>query len=179
VKRAIVVLLVGYVAVMIQGSVNAFLPPQLTPNFGFLIIIAVGLCWRSAVAGIAIAALLGFTADLLSGSLLGEQALLGMFAFVAARFGSQHLNLRGALPQALFVFAFTGVNAVGVGVLDTFFGVRAGISSMMLHLLPVHALVNAVFAPFVVHGVEALASAFGTEEGGRRHVHLPAARGPV
>lgn len=178
-KRAIVVLLVGYAAVMIQGSVNAFLPPHLTPNLGLLIIIAVGLFWRSAASGIVIAAVLGFTADILSGSLLGEQALLGMLAFLAARFGSQHLNLRGALPQALFVFGYTVVNAFGIGILDEFFDLRAGILSMMLQFLPIHALANAVCAPFVAHGVEVLTNSFGSEEGGRRQVHLPAARGPV
>jgi rod shape-determining protein MreD len=179
VKRVIAILLIGSAALMVQGSVNAFLPPHVTPNFGYLIIIGVGLHWRSAAAGIGIAAVLGFTADLLSGSLLGEQALLGMLAFVAARFVSQQLNLRGALPQALFVFALTGVNALGIGVLDTFFGIRGGIGATILQYLPVHALANAVFAPFVARGVEVLASASGSEEGGRRQVYLPAARRPV
>jgi len=179
VKRAVAVLSIGLAALIIQGSVNTFLPPHLTPNFAFLVIIAVGLHWRNPAAGIAIAALLGFSADLLSGSLLGEQALLGIVAFAAARIASRQLNLRGALPQALFVLGYTVVNALGVGILDAFFGVRGGMLPMMLHLLPVHALANAVFAPFVAHGVEMIATAFGSEEGGRRQVHLPAARGPV
>lgn len=164
---------------MVQGAVNAFLPPHVTPNFGYLIVIAVGLHWRNAAAGFTIAALLGFTADLLSGSLLGEQALLGMFAFAAARLGSRHLNLRGALPQALFVFALTGVNGLGIGVLDTFFGVRGGIGSTILQYLPIHALANAIFAPFVGRGMEVLVSSVGTDDGGRRPIHLPAARRPV
>jgi len=179
VKRAAAVLLIGSAALIVQGAVNVFIPPHLTPNVGFLIIIAVGLFWRSAAAGIVIAAWLGFTADLLSGSLLGEQALLGMFAFVAARLGSQHLNLRGALPQALFVFAFTAVDALGIGVLETFFGVRGGIGSTMLQYLPTHALANAFAAPFIARAIEFLSTAFGSEEGGRRQVHLPALRRPA
>jgi rod shape-determining protein MreD len=161
---------------MVQGSVNAYVPSHMTPNFVFLIIVAVGLHWRSAAAGVVIAAVLGFTADLLSGSLLGEQALLGMFSFAAARFASQHLNLRGAVPQALFVFALTAANAFGIDMLDTFFHVRGGIGSMMLQVLPIHALLNAIFTPFVARGIGELESALGSDEGSRRQVHLPAAR---
>ena len=75
-KRAAAVLLIGSAALMLQGAVNAFVPVHLTPDLRFLLVVAVGLHWRSAAAGAVVAALLGFVADLLSGSLLGEQALL-------------------------------------------------------------------------------------------------------
>jgi rod shape-determining protein MreD len=157
---------------MLQGALNTFVPARFTPDLGFLIVIALGLYWRSAAGGFAIAAALGFVADLLSGSLLGEQALLRLLAFGVARFASSHLNLRGPLPQAIFVLVFTGVNAVGIGLLNTFFGAGGGMDLAMLRDLLPHALVNALFAPLVSRGVEALAISLGDDEGGRRPLRL-------
>lgn len=175
-RPAAAVLLVGAVLLMVQGAINAFVPPHWTPHIGLLVVVGVGLHWRNAAAGVLLAALLGFVADLLSGSLLGEQALLGVVAFAAARLGSQHLNLRAALPQMVFVFGLVCAHSLCIGLLDSFFGVRAGIGSWMLRILPLYAAVNAVFAPIVIRGVGALAAAFGSEEAGRRSVRLPGAR---
>jgi rod shape-determining protein MreD len=172
VKHALAVLLVGIAAPMLQGAVNTFVPARFTPDLGLLIVIALGLYWRSAAGGFVIAAVLGFVADLLSGSLLGEQALLHMFAFGVARFASSHLNLRGPLPQAIFVLVFTGVNALGIGLLNTFFAAGGGIDLAILRDLLPHATVNALFAPLLSRGVEALASSLDDEEGGRRPLGL-------
>jgi rod shape-determining protein MreD len=172
VKRTLAVLFIGIAAPMVQGALNTFVPARFTPDLGFLIVIALGLHWRSAGGGLVIAAALGFAADLLSGSLLGEQALLRLVAFGVARFASRHLNLRGALPQAIFVLVFTAVNALGVGLLNTFFTSRGGIDLVMLRDLPPHALINALFAPLVSRAVEAVATTFGDDEGGRRLLRL-------
>jgi rod shape-determining protein MreD len=176
VRPAAGVLLVGIVLMMVQGAVNAFVPAHFVPNVGLLVVVGVGLHWRSAAAGVAITALLGFAADLLSGSLLGEQALLGFAVFAAARLSSQQLNLRGALPQAVFVLALVCVHALGTLLLDGFFGARTAIAPWMLRVLPIYAAVNAIFAPVVIRGVGALAAALGKEEGVRRQVRLPGAR---
>jgi hypothetical protein len=98
--------------------------------------------------------------------------LLRLVAFGVARFASRHLNLRGALPQAIFVLVFTAVNALGVGLLNTFFTSRGGIDLVMLRDLPPHALINALFAPLVSRAVEAVATTFGDDEGGRRLLRL-------
>jgi rod shape-determining protein MreD len=179
VKRSLAVRFIGIAALVIQGAVNTFVPARLTPNLGFLIVIALGLHWRSAAVGLVIAAALGFAADLLSGSLLGEQALLRLLGFGAARFASRHLNLRGALPQAIFVLVFTVVNALGVGLLNTFFTSGGGFDLEMMRDLPSHASINALFAPLVSRGLAALVYALGDEEGGRRGLRLASRSWPA
>jgi rod shape-determining protein MreD len=172
VKQSVALLLIGIAALMVQGALNTFVPARFTPDLGFLIVIALGLHWRSAGGGFVIAAALGFAADLLSGSLLGEQALLRLLAFGTARFASRHLNLRGAVPQAVFVLIFTAVNALGIGLLNSFFTSRGGFDLVMLRDLPPHAAINALFAPLVSRVVEAVASALGDDDGGRRLLRL-------
>lgn len=176
-KRVLAVLLVGIATPMLQGGLNTFVPPRFTPDLGFLVVIALGLHWRSAPGGLAIAAAIGFSADLLSGSLLGEQALLRMLVFTAARIASRHLNLRGALPQAAFVFALTAVNALGIRLLEAFFTSAGPFDLVMLRNLPSHAAMNALFAPAVSRCVDVLMIASGGDESGRRTVRLPAEGG--
>ncbi len=167
-KRTLALLLIGIAAPMVQGAANTFVPARFTPDLGFLIVIGLGLHWRSAAGGVAISAALGFVADLLSGSLLGEHTLLRLLAFGAARLASRHLNLRGSLPQAIFVFFFTAVNVVGVGLLNTFFTSGGGFDMVALRDLLPHASVNALFAPLMSRVVEAVATSLGDDEGGRR-----------
>jgi rod shape-determining protein MreD len=152
--------------------VNAFIPAHLTPDLGFLIVIAIGLHWRSTAGGLVISAALGFVADLLSGSLLGEYALLRLLTFGVARSASRRLNLRGSLPQAIFVLFFTAVNALGIALLNTFFTSGGGFDMVALRDLLPHALVNALFAPLVSRIVEAVATSLGDDESGRRMLHL-------
>jgi rod shape-determining protein MreD len=172
VKRTLALLLIGIAAPVLQGAANTFIPARFTPDLGFLIAIALGLHWRSAAGGLALSAALGFVADLLSGSLVGEHALLRMLAFGAARFASRHLNLRGPLPQAIFVFFFTGVNVLGIGLLNTFFTSGGGFDMVALRDLLSHAAINALFAPLVSQAVEVVAIALGDDEGGRRLLNL-------
>jgi rod shape-determining protein MreD len=172
VKRVLGLLVVGTLAAMLQGAVAGFIPARFCPDLGFLIAVAIGLCWRSTAGGLVVAASLGFVADLLSGSLLGQHALLRVLAFGAARLPSRNLNLRGPLPQALFVAGLTAANAVAVGALTTFFSPGAGFGVAALGDLPAHACVNAVFAPFVTRATEVLLGRLGDEEAGRRLLRL-------
>ena len=171
-KRTLALLLIGIAAPVVQGAANTFVPARFTPDLGFLIVIALGLHWRSAAGGLVISAALGFVADLLSGSLLGEHALLRLLAFGAARSASRHLNLRGSLPQAIFVLFFTAVNVLGIGVLNTFFTSGGGFDLVTLRDLLPHASINALFAPLVSRVVDAVATTLGDDEGGRRLLYL-------
>ena len=171
-KRTLALLLIGIAAPMVQGAMNTFVPARFTPDLGFLIVIGLGLHWRSAAGGLAMSAALGFVADLLSGSLLGEHALLRLLAFGVARSASRRLNLRGSLPQAIFVLFFTAVNVLGIGVLNTFFTSGGGFDMVTLRDLLPHASINALFAPLVSRVVEVVATSLGDDEGGRRMLHL-------
>lgn len=175
-KRTLLILFVGIAAPVLLGGLNNHLPARFMPDLSLLIVIALGLHWRSTASGLLLAATLGFAADMLSGSLLGQQALLRMLAFGAARFASGHLNLRGAVPQSCFALVFTVVNAIGIALLSVFFTGKGGLDFIMLRDLLPQAFVNALFAAPVSRAVEAIATAFGEDEGSRRAVRL-ASRG--
>jgi rod shape-determining protein MreD len=179
VKRPLALLLVGITAMVLQGAINAFVPARFTPDLGFLVVIALGLRWRSAAGGLVLAALLGFVADVLSGSLLGEHALMRIFAYACARAVSRQLNLRGVVPQVIFVLAFTLVNAFGVNSLDLFFRSGGGAGGPLLRDAIPHAFANALFAPVVSSLVESLVLALGSDEAGRNLLRLEPRRRAV
>lgn len=171
-KRTSLILLIGIAAPVFQGVLNTFVPARFAPDLGFLVVIALGLHWRSTAGGLVLAATLGFAADLLSGSLLGQQALLRLLAFGVARVASGHLNLRGAVPQSFFVLGLTAINALGVATLNVFFTAGGGFDLVMLRDLLSHAVVNALFAAPVSRLVETVATSFGDDEGARRALRL-------
>ena len=171
-KRTLLILLIGIAAPVLQGALNTFIPARFAPDLGFLVVIALGLHWRSTAGGLVLAATLGFAADLLSGSLLGQQALLRLVVFGAARVASGHLNLRGAVPQSLFVVGMTALNTLAVALLNVFFTAGGGFDLVMLRDLLSHALVNGLFAYPVSRLVEVVATAFGDDDGARRAVRL-------
>jgi len=100
------------------------------------------------------------------------EALLRLLEFGAARIASRHLNLRGLVPQAVFVVFLTAANALGIGLLNSFFTSRGGIDLVMLRNLFPHAFVNALFAPLFSRLVEHVATSMGDDEGGRRLLRL-------
>jgi len=168
VKRVLGLLGLGAVALTLQGAVAAFLPARFCPDLAFLLVVALGLCWRSAVGGVCMAGAIGYTTDLLSGSLLGQHALLRLAAYAVARFGNRHLNLRGALPQAVFVSALTGANAFGMALLTSFFSPGSGVGMVAVRDLLPQAVVNVLFAPLVALATARTLARLGDEEGGQR-----------
>ena len=109
---------------------------------------------------------------LLSGSLLGQHALLRLGAYGVARFGSARLNLRGPLPQALFVGFLSIAHALGLWGLFSFFAADIGSPLLTLPELLGQALVNTVAAPFVTQGIGALLDRVGDDEAGQRPMRL-------
>jgi len=172
VKQGLVLLALGVVALMVQGVVTQVLPAQLVPDFGLLLVVAIAVCLRGAASGVVLAALLGYATDLLSGSLLGQHALLRMAAYGVARFGSARLNLRGPLPQALFVGLLSVAHAVGLWGLFAFFAADSGTPLLTLRELLLHALVNGIAGPFVTQGVGALLGRLGDDEASQRPLRL-------
>jgi rod shape-determining protein MreD len=171
VKRAVALLALCALAPMVQSVVGRFVPLHLFPDLGLLLVVGLALSWRSTAVGIVLAAALGLIADLLSGSLLGQQTLLRMFAFGATRSCSQQLNLRGARPLAIFVVGLTLATGIGSAVLTSFFMAGPGLEREMLRELLPHALINGVVAPVGVAIVERITNWLGEADGG--HQQLP------
>lgn len=167
-----VLILVGVLVTMVQGAVAAFLPPGWCPDLGLLLAVATALAWRSAAGGVVVAGVLGYVADLLSATLLGQQALLRVVAYGVARFGSGQLNLRGAMPQMMFVALLTPAHAVALAATTAFFAPDVPFALPAPGALLAHALVNGLFAPLVIGGVGRLVGLLVPEEGGRRLLRL-------
>jgi cell shape-determining protein MreD len=171
-KRVVALLALGALAPMIQGAVGTFVPLQYCPDLGLLLVVGLGLCWRSTAGGIALSAALGLIADLLSGSLFGQHMLLRIFSFGAARACSQQLNLRGVMPRVTFVIALTVVTALGTGALTSFFGAGRGVDGEMLRKLIPHALINGAFAPLGVWLVERISNWLSEVDAGHQILQL-------
>jgi rod shape-determining protein MreD len=178
VKRTLGILAAGLFVLALQGALATFLPHSLSPDLGLLYVVAVSLCWEGAVSGLVVAALLGYAADLLSGSMLGQHALLRLLVFSATYLSCRQINLRGALPLISFAAAVCFVYALGAGLLTAFFtGENVLPPHWLADLLP-HLLVTALLAPWVSSSVARLWAWLGDEASGRRSLQLDA-RGPA
>ncbi len=158
----------GTLFAILQGMTGTFLAQRFIPDLGFLLVIALGLSWRGFAGGIVLVVLLGYLTDLLSGSLLGQHAILRIFVFVAARLGSRHLSLHGTLPRALFVAALTAVNAVWMELLTTVFTNSSGFAVGSLTGLPAQMALNALCVAPVAALIERAVALLGDDENARK-----------
>jgi rod shape-determining protein MreD len=170
VKRVAALLLVGLLIPVAQGAVAPFLPSGACPDLGLLLVIGFGVSLRSTAAGVGVAAWIGFVSDLLSGSLLGQHAVLRVLAFGAARLTSLHMNLQGPFTQMALGGALTLASAFGTVALTAFFAAGATTLAPALEIVW-HTAVNAVAAPFAVAAVARLLALLG-EDDGRRVLRL-------
>ena len=136
--------------------------------------IGVALCWEGAASGLVIAALLGYVADLLSGSMLGQHALLRLLVFSVTFLTCRKINLRGALPVISFAAAVAAAYALGAQLLTAFFWGEAALRSSWLGDLLPQALVTALLAPWAASAVAWLWAWLGDEAAGRRSLQLDA-----
>ena len=173
-RQAAVLFAAGLVALIFQSVFAIAVPQPFCPDLGLLVVISIGLYWEPMPSGFALAAGLGYAADVLSGSLLGQHALLRLLSFAAARLGGQQLNLHGPLPFAVFAAGLTVVYAAALqGVFTFFTGSPTELAGHVGRTL-VHALVNGASAPLVAVAVERLCSWAGDDEAARRGLRLDA-----
>jgi len=171
VKQAALLLGVGLAALLVQSAAALVLPYPFCPDLGLLVVIAIGLYWEPLPSGFALAVVLGYSTDVLSGSLLGQHAMLRLVCFSAARLASRQLNLRGSLPFAVFAGGLTIIYAAALEAQFAFFtGAPTEVGALGRTLL--HAAVNAFFAPVVASVVERLCSWGGDEDVARRSVRF-------
>lgn len=166
-KRGLVLVALGIAALMFHGAATSVVPARFVPDVGLLLVFAVALAVRSPVEGVALAGVFGFGTDLLSGGLLGQHVLLRMAAYGAARVGGARLNLRGALPRAVFVFFLTLGHALGLWGLSAFFVPDASRGLVDPLTVLTQALVNAALAPLATELISLLATRLSEDEAGR------------
>ena len=175
-KQAAVLGVVGLLALIVQGALARALPPPWCPDLGFLVVVGIGSCWRGLTSGLVLAALLGWAADLYSGSLLGQTALLRLIAFCGALLASRQLNLKGPGPLMLFTAGLTVFCGLVSQLLSAAFVGASGLGVSGLVSLTIHAFVNGVVAPPVVAIVQR-AWAWASDEAGGRALHIDSLRG--
>ncbi len=171
-KPVLAVLVLGVASLNLQSAVAAFLPAYTCPDFSLLIVIAIGLCWRSAVGGLLMSAGLGYAADALSGSMLGQHALLRVVTFALTRFADRRLNLTGTFPLVIFSAGASVAYGLSLSLLSEVFAPMSGDQPLWLEGLGRHAMVNALCAPLVLRGVQRAQALAGTDEGDRRVVRM-------
>jgi rod shape-determining protein MreD len=167
VKRALALAGIAFLALIAQAALSRVLAPQWRPDLGLLLVVGFGLVLRSAAAGVLFAAFVGYLSDLFSGALLGQHVLLRMAAFAAARVGSRRLNLRGAMPLAIFVAALSAGHGLALYGLTAFFAPGDPLPIPPPGSFASEALVNGALAPLAVAGAARVCQALGDDEGTR------------
>jgi rod shape-determining protein MreD len=171
-KTGLALLALGALAPMLQSALAPYLSAALCPDLGLLLVVAVGLSGRSIAGGLLFSVFVGFVADLLSGALLGQHALLRVLAFAAARSANVHVNLVGVGAKGIFVAVLTVLNGLVMGGITAFFSPGTGFAAIGIRELALGALVNALAAPLVTLVVSFALTRLDDEGGGRHLVRL-------
>lgn len=165
-KPSLALAVLGGLAVFGQGVAALWVPARLLPDLGLLLVVAAAIGLRSTAGGLLFAALLGYVTDCLSGALLGQHMLLSVASYGAARVGATRLNLRGPLPQAVFVTFLAGAHAAALGALLAYVSPLVS-SRIVVSDALVHALVTGVAALVVTEAVVRLLARLGEDESRR------------
>jgi rod shape-determining protein MreD len=167
-KAALVVALLGLGALIVQSALARTVAPPWCPDLAWLVVIGIGLRWPSFVPGVILAVTLGYAMDLVSGSLMGQHALLRLLTYLAAALAARQLDLSGGLPVAVFVSAMTIVYGIATLTMLSFFVGAPWIGLDALAAGLVHAFVNVLAVGPMISLVEWVLARFSDEEAGRR-----------
>ena len=171
-KSSLAVLVFGLAVLAVQGGLARALPPPWCPDLAWLVVVGIGLRWPGFLSGFVLSALLGFAMDAVSGSLLGQHALLRLVTYLAAATAARQLDLSGGFPIALLTFSLSV--AYGFGVVATrsvFLGSALGADSIGIEVLAVavaHGFVNMLCAGAIAGVVERIVNRFADDELSRR-----------
>ena len=175
IRPSLALAVLGVAALILQGALAALLPAMLVPDLALLVAVSAAVA-APPLPALAAAAGLGYGADVLSGTLLGQQGLLRLLTFAATRFVSLQFHLERGLPLAGFCVALALLDPLGLAALSRLF---AGASPFGWEALPglvVRALVTGACAS-TVHGI--VSTALDTVQEGdarRREVHFDTRR---
>ncbi len=148
-RRTLALLVLGLAGISLQGALPAWVPAALVPDASLLATVAAALLLGPA-EGLVLAFAFGLTADLLSGALLGQHALLRTLELPFIRVVSAQLDLRRGLPLATFVLGLGALDALGMlGLGRVFVGpLPLGVAALGPVLAAIVA--TAVVAPLAV-----------------------------
>jgi len=169
----------GLLVLMLEGALATLLPPPWCPDLRLLAVISIGVRWRGLAPGLVLAYLLGSSADIVSGSLMGLHALLSILTFLSAVFAGRQLNLKGPLPLMAFAAAVSVFYGLALYAVSSFFVSGIEFSPRWLLANFLHALVNGLLAPVVFDAFSRLAVWAGADDSSERALFLETPRGPT
>lgn len=175
IRTAAALALLGLGALVLQGALAALLPPALVPDLALLVALSAAVS-APALPALGLAAGVGYGADLLSGTLLGQQALLRLLAFAATRFVSGQFHLERGLPLAGFCLAVGVLDPLGLAALSWLFAGASPFGWEALPTLILRALLGAALVPSVHRLVGGLFETLHEGEAPRREVRFDTRR---
>jgi cell shape-determining protein MreD len=167
--------LAGLLTLLLQGALAMIIPPPWCPDLLLLAVISIGLRWWGLARGLVLAYLLGFAADILSGSLVGSHALLGMLAFMSAVLAGRQLNLKGTLSLAVFGWAVSFFYGLALYAISSVFLGGMELSLRWLVENFVHASVNGLLTPLAFEIFSRLAVWAGADDSSERALYIETA----
>jgi len=174
-RPAVALVLLALGALVLQGTLAALVPPALLPDLALLLTVTVAVA-APATWALLLAAGLGFGADVLSGTLMGQLALLRLLAFATTRFVHAQFHLERAIPLASFCFALALLDALGLAALSRLF---LGASPLGLEAVPTalaRAALVAALAPGAHRLVSGVLASLYEGDGRRREVRFDTRR---
>ncbi|MBK7950564.1 MAG: hypothetical protein IPK00_17845 [Deltaproteobacteria bacterium] len=167
-KSTLAVLALGLFALVVQGALARAIAPPWCPDLAWLVVVGIGLRWPGFLSGFVISALLGFAMDSVSGSLVGQHAVLRIFSYLAAAIASRQLDLSGGIPIALLTLALSV--AYGFGIVSTR-AIFLGPEPLLVEVLALavaQGFVHMVCVGPIVGLVDRIVNRFADEELSRR-----------
>jgi len=168
VKSFPVLIVVGILALILQGALARSIPPPWCPDLGWLVVVALGLRWPRFLPGVLAAVILGYSMDLVSGSLMGQHALMRLLTYLAAALAARQLDLSGGLPVSILVFGGTLVYGLATVASLSFFTGASGVDVNVLLDAVCHGIANVLAAGPILSLVERILVRLSDEEVGRR-----------
>lgn len=162
-------------SLVLQCLLAALLPPALVPDLTLLVTV-IAAVEAPALPALLLAASLGFGMDVLSGSLLGEHALLRILVFAATRFVSAQFHLERGLPLATYCLAIGLLAPLGLAALSRLFTGQSLLGVEALPTLTLRASVGALLATSVHRVVGATFAALQDGDARRREVRFDTRR---
>jgi rod shape-determining protein MreD len=137
-------------AVAIQATLLHFLPGQVTPDLVLIMVVSVGLL-RGSDQGLFFGVLAGFFMDLVSGNIIGIQALSKMALGFFSGFMEKNIFKDSVLIPAITVFVATIIFESFNIILYIAFNAHYNFFGTLLSAILPMALYNALFTPLIYH----------------------------
>ena len=163
----------GCLALIAAGALAIAIPVHYLPNVSLLATIAAALVLGPG-PGLIVAALLGLSADVLTGTLLGQQGMLRVIEFVVTRVFASQLDLRQGLPLMVFATCLSLLDSALLVAGSRFF-LNLGFQLSEVWAVLVRAGVNGLLAPWAGGAARGVTRRLEEREA-RREMHLDRGR---